>query len=132
MRRYPPVTVNVYQSAFGQHIRQLRNRQGVTQEELAHRAGIHVTYLSGIERGVRNPSLKSICALAVGLEVPVSELFAFQIYPPDLAGLKPVSRNSCEGRNDHCTGGVASRTTPLTTGPMTTGSQMLPTHHSPI
>ncbi len=84
MRRYPPVTVNVYQSAFGQHIRQLRNRQGVTQEELAHRAGIHVTYLSGIERGVRNPSLKSICALAVGLEVPVSELFAFQIYPPDL------------------------------------------------
>ena len=84
--------MNANQRVFGQRIRQLRNRQSVTQEDLAHRAGIHVTYLSGIERGVRNPSLKNICALAVALEVPVSELFAFQIYPPPppprLSGVK--------------------------------------------
>lgn len=37
--------------------------------------GIHATYLSGIERGVRNPSLRIIRALARGLGVAVSELF---------------------------------------------------------
>ena len=89
MRRYSPVMGNAYQTAFGRHIRLFRNRMGLTQEALAHRAGIHVTYLSGIERGVRNPSLKNICALAVALEVPVSELFAFQIYPPP-PDLEPI------------------------------------------
>ena len=66
-----------YQVAFGLHVRQIRLGRGETQEEVAHRAGIHVTYLSGIERGVRNPSLTSICALATGLGVPVGELFDF-------------------------------------------------------
>ena len=66
-----------YQAAFGRHVRRIRLRRDETQEEVAHRAGIHVTYLSGIERGVRNPSLTSICALAWGLGVPVSELFEF-------------------------------------------------------
>lgn len=66
-----------YRDAFGRRVRQLRLLRGETQEEVAHRAGIHVTYLSGIERGVRNPSLTSICALAAGLRVPVSKLFDF-------------------------------------------------------
>ena len=66
-----------YQVAFGRHVRDIRLRRDETQEAVAHRAGIHVTYLSGIERGVRNPSLTSICALAWGLGVPVSELFEF-------------------------------------------------------
>ena len=66
-----------YQVAFGRHVRQIRLLREETQEEVAHRAGIHVTYLSGIERGVRNPSLTSICALAAGLDVPVSQLFDF-------------------------------------------------------
>ena len=56
-------------------MRQLRLQQGRTQESLAALAGIHVTYVSGIERGVRNPSLTSIHALATGLGVPVRELF---------------------------------------------------------
>ena len=66
-----------YQVAFGRHVRQIRLRRNETQEEVANRAGVHVTYLSGIERGVRNPSLTSICAVAAGLGVPVSELFDF-------------------------------------------------------
>lgn len=66
-----------YQAAFGRRVRQIRLRRQETQEEVAHRAGIHVTYLSGIERGVRNPSLTSISALAAGLGVSVSELFDF-------------------------------------------------------
>ncbi|MBI2918248.1 MAG: helix-turn-helix transcriptional regulator [Chloroflexi bacterium] len=51
---------------------------GLSQEEVAHRAGIHVTYLSGIERGRRNPSLRNIRRIAVALGVPVRELFSFQ------------------------------------------------------
>ena len=67
-----------YQAAFGQHIRHIRRRSAVSQEEIAHRAGVHVTYLSGIERGVRNPSLKNIRAIAQALGVGVAELFAFE------------------------------------------------------
>ena len=64
-----------YQRAFGQYIRQLRNQRNYRQERLALECGIHATYLSGIERGVRNPSLRIIRALARGLGVAVSELF---------------------------------------------------------
>ena len=70
--------MDAYQTAFGQRVRRLRNQRGATQEDVAHRAGMHVTYLSGIERGVRNPSLKNIRALALALDVPTSDLFAFE------------------------------------------------------
>lgn len=56
----------------------MRSLRGATQEEVAHRAGVHVTYLSGIERGVRNPSLKNIRAIAKALEVDTADLFAFE------------------------------------------------------
>lgn len=74
--------METFQHAFGIRIRQLREQQGYTQEELAHRADIHVTYLSGIERGVRNPSLRSIRRLARALGVRVGKLFAFECCPP--------------------------------------------------
>ena len=75
--------MDAYQNSFGQHVRHLRASLGVTQEEVAHRAGVHVTYLSGIERGVRNPSLKNIRALAKALRCPTSSLFAFEADLPD-------------------------------------------------
>ena len=67
-----------YQLAFGRYIRYLRAGRNLTQEEVAHRAGIHVTYLSGVERGIRNPSLKNIRAIAAALDVRVGDLFAFE------------------------------------------------------
>lgn len=70
--------VDAYQSAFGRHIRYVRTLRGATQEDVAHRTGVHVTYLSGIERGRRNPSLKSIRAIAKALEVETADLFAFE------------------------------------------------------
>jgi DNA-binding XRE family transcriptional regulator len=48
----------------------------MTQEELAHRAGLHWTYVGGIERGERNPSWENVVKLARGLNTPVSELAA--------------------------------------------------------
>ena len=75
--------MDAYQKAFGRHVQALRHRLRITQEEVAHRAGLHVTYISGIERGVRNPSLKNIKAVAQALEVPTGELFDFEKRPPD-------------------------------------------------
>ena len=70
-----------YQEAFGRQVRRLRDRRGLTQEQLANRSGIHVSYLSGIERGTRNPSLLSIRRLAKALGVRVGKLFAFEVCP---------------------------------------------------
>ena len=70
--------MDTYQLQFGRHIRQLRMANGLTQEEVAQRVGVHVTYLSGIERGLRNPSLKNIRAVALALEVRVADLFSFE------------------------------------------------------
>ncbi len=63
--------------AFGSRVRELRRAQGLSQEELADRAGLHRTYLSGIERGQRNPSLKNIAAIAETLGLGLSALFSY-------------------------------------------------------
>lgn len=59
---------------LGSAIRRLRTEQELTIETLALDAGIHWTYLTGIERGRRNPSLKVIVAIAGALDVRVYEL----------------------------------------------------------
>lgn len=62
--------------AFCQVVQQRRESMGISQEELAHRAGLHRTYISDIERGTRNLSLKSLIRLSTALEIPMSELFS--------------------------------------------------------
>lgn len=57
-------------------MRQHRSILGISQEELALRADLDRTYISGIERGVRNPSLTSLVALAGGLDMNLSQLLA--------------------------------------------------------
>jgi len=63
-------------SAFGRRVRELRRARGWTQEELADRTRRHWTYIGGIERGERNPTLIVIGDLAAGLGVPIGHLFA--------------------------------------------------------
>jgi transcriptional regulator with XRE-family HTH domain len=63
------------QAQFGERVRELRQAKGLSQEELAFKAGVHRTYLGGIERGERNPALKNIAAIAKALNVSLSELF---------------------------------------------------------
>jgi transcriptional regulator with XRE-family HTH domain len=60
---------------FGMNVRRLRKRAGLSQEELADRSGLHRTYVGGIERGERNPSLGNIVAIAIGLRCKFEELF---------------------------------------------------------
>lgn len=61
---------------FGAAVRFRRDHLGISQEELAGRAGLHRTYISDVERGARNVSLESIHRLAIALEIPLSVLFS--------------------------------------------------------
>jgi DNA-binding XRE family transcriptional regulator len=68
----PPETA--YRIAFGQRVRALRERAGVSQEDLAHAIGMSRRYMSGIERGEANPSLDQLVRIASGLGVEVRKL----------------------------------------------------------
>ena len=61
--------------ALGKRIRQLRNKKGWSQELLAAEAGMHRTYLWGVEQGVRNPSIRHLVQIADVLGVTVADLF---------------------------------------------------------
>ncbi|MCD7894114.1 MAG: helix-turn-helix domain-containing protein [Erysipelotrichaceae bacterium] len=63
---------------FGQRIRELRMMQNISQEELGFRCQLSKNYISDVERGTRNVSLKVIEKFAKGLQVPVYYLFVFQ------------------------------------------------------
>jgi transcriptional regulator with XRE-family HTH domain len=58
----------------GDRIRQIRQERGVSQEALADIAGLDRSYMSGIERGVRNVTLLKLFAVARALKVPAREL----------------------------------------------------------
>ena len=62
-------------SRLGRSIKQLRHARGITQQELANKAGLHRTYVSDIERGSRNPSLTSLERVAAALVISLSEIF---------------------------------------------------------
>lgn len=62
---------------FGYRIRELREAKGWSQERLADDAEIHRTYLGGIERGLRNPSLRNITKIAEALEISISAIFDY-------------------------------------------------------
>lgn len=61
---------------LGSNVQRLRHEKGLSQEELAERAGLHRTYVSGVERGVRNPTVTVLEKLALGLGVTLPDLVA--------------------------------------------------------
>lgn len=58
----------------GLNVRKFREKIGWSQEDLALECGLHRTYISGIERGVRNPTVTSLERIAQTLEIEPSEL----------------------------------------------------------
>ncbi|MEZ4495156.1 MAG: helix-turn-helix transcriptional regulator [Dehalococcoidia bacterium] len=60
--------------AFGEVLKRLRKRAGLSQEELAHRCDLHRTYVSMLERGLKSPSLGVVVRLAEELGVDAWEM----------------------------------------------------------
>jgi transcriptional regulator with XRE-family HTH domain len=60
--------------SFAEALRELRLNKGLSQEELADQAGLHRTYISQIERGIKSPSLRSLEQIARALDVQLSTL----------------------------------------------------------
>ena len=59
---------------FAEALREAREAAGISQEELADRAGLHRTYISQLERNLKSPSLRSLQLIAQALDTPVSAL----------------------------------------------------------
>ncbi len=62
------------QQKLGKKVRELRKEAGLSQEKLGELTELDRTYISGIERGIRNPSLKNIEKIAKALKVKVSDI----------------------------------------------------------
>lgn len=68
---------SAHRTAFGERLRDLRQERGWgSQEAFAHHVELDRTYISGLERGRRNPTLDVIVKLARGLDVTPSELLS--------------------------------------------------------
>lgn len=66
---------------IGKNVRDLRYKRGWSQEDFAFESGLHRTYISGIERGERNPTAAVIEQIAIALHVKPSALFANWVKP---------------------------------------------------
>jgi|GEM_PF-884207 len=70
-----------YLKAFGEHLRKLRRKQGLTMMELAFEADIEYSQIAKIERGVINTTISTAHNLAAALEIHPHELFLFNVPP---------------------------------------------------
>lgn len=61
-------------STFGGNVAKAREKRSYSQDKLAERADLDRTYISGIERGVRNPGIKTVIRVAKALEVSDADL----------------------------------------------------------
>lgn len=61
--------------ALGDSIYDIRTRKGYSQEKLAELTGLHRTYISDIERGAKNVTVKKIALICLALNIPLSTLF---------------------------------------------------------
>jgi transcriptional regulator with XRE-family HTH domain len=77
MKGIPVVLASIIAfDTLGKNVRRLRQKRKMTQEQLAHEAEIDLTYVGGIERGRRNPSLLVLARIAAALSVKITDLVA--------------------------------------------------------
>jgi transcriptional regulator with XRE-family HTH domain len=65
-----------WRATLGRNVRKIRQQRRMTQEKLAFEAEIDLTYVGGIERGKRNPSLLVMARIAEALSVPLAKLIS--------------------------------------------------------
>ena len=81
-----------FESIFGEVVRKRRRELGLSQEELGFRSGLHRTYISEIERGLKSPSLRAMIGIAKALDTQVSALM-MQTENISLAQSPAISNN---------------------------------------
>ena len=81
------------QQRVGRNVRAFRLEIGLSQEMLAFECGLHRTYISGVERGIRNPTIVVLEKIATALKVPASRLLE-----PNAPGPVRVARPTNNGR----------------------------------
>ena len=62
---------------FGTNVKRIREHKNWSQDRLSEECGLHRTYISGIERGIRNPTIKIVAQISLALHVLPSELLIF-------------------------------------------------------
>lgn len=72
----PDPAMQDWPAIVGRNVRRIRQSKGLTQEELAFEAEIDLTYVGGIERGRRNPSLLVMARISEALSVPLIKLLS--------------------------------------------------------
>lgn len=60
---------------LGERIRRLRKERGLSQEQLGEKSGLHTNYIGQIERGEKNLTIESLQKVAIGLDIPIGQLF---------------------------------------------------------
>ena len=60
---------------FGKNVKKVREQKGWSQDRLSEETGLHRTYIRGIERGVRNPTIEIVQQLSTALSVEIQDLF---------------------------------------------------------
>jgi len=63
------------QQILGNNIKLIREQKGWSQDKLSEVSGLHRTYISGIERGVRNPTIDIVKQISQAFEVHITDLF---------------------------------------------------------
>lgn len=84
---------------IGARIAEIRSKKGMTQEYLAGQMEISSKYLSSIERGKENPTLKTLISLSEALKVDLGEIFRF-VQIEDASKRKPMIISLINDRND--------------------------------
>lgn len=81
----------------GKRVRDLRTFQGLTQEGLAERAGLHYTHVQRLEQGSANPTLDTLESVALALRVPLPEILKSQdVLPPRLEALMGLLKDKSD------------------------------------
>jgi transcriptional regulator with XRE-family HTH domain len=92
MRRLNSQQQDFYLVALGEVVHDLRQNQGLSQQDLADLANVHRTYVSDIERGARNLTVTTVTRIAGALDIQLSKLFRMVDERADSS--KPLSLGS--------------------------------------
>ena len=67
-----------YSYSLGENVKKYRIKNNLSQEKLAELTGLHRTYISSVERGLRSISLKNIEKISIALDIEIYQLFIFK------------------------------------------------------